>query len=45
MGAKSRALLPDQMAVEKTKLIGFPLPCPGIGYVERTDIGFRFVAA
>jgi len=45
MGAKTRTMLLDQLAAEKMKLIGFHLPYPGIGYAEKKDGAYRFVAA
>lgn len=43
-GAASRTALLDQLANEKIRLIGFHLPYPGIGYAERKDGAYRFVA-
>ncbi len=44
MGAKTRTSLLDQLAAEKTRIIGFHLPSPGIGRVEKAGSGYRFVA-
>ena len=41
--ATRRALL-DRLAADRTKLIGFHLPYPGVGMVERKDGAYRFVA-
>lgn len=41
--ATRKALL-DRLATDKSLVIGFHLPFPGIGRVERKDGGFRFVA-
>lgn len=41
--ATRRALL-DRLAANRAKLIGFHLPYPGVGVVERKDGAFRFVA-
>jgi len=41
--ATRRALL-DRLAADRTKLIGFHLPYPGVGVVERKDGAYRFVA-
>lgn len=44
-GVASRKMLLDRAATDKTKLIGFHLPFPGIGWVERQNGAYRFVAA
>ena len=44
-GAKSRVMLLDRLASEKMRIVGFHLPYPGIGMVERADGAYRFVAA
>ena len=41
----TRRKLLDRLATDRSKLIGFHLPYPGIGTVERTDSSYRFVAA
>lgn len=41
----TRKRLLDQLAADKSRLIGFHLPYPGIGRVERKDNAYRFVAA
>lgn len=41
--ATRRALL-DRLAADRAKLIGFHLPYPGVGMVERKDGAYRFVA-
>jgi hypothetical protein len=45
LAAATRARLLDRLATERTKLIGFHLPWPGVGTVERKDRAYRFVAA
>ncbi|MGI9406503.1 MAG: MBL fold metallo-hydrolase [Hyphomicrobiaceae bacterium] len=45
LGAKTRVLLLDQLAAEKMQIIGYHMPFPGIGYVEKKDSGFRFIAS
>ena len=45
LGAKTRAMLLDQLAAEKMRIIGYHMPHPGIGFAEKKDGGFRFVAA
>jgi glyoxylase-like metal-dependent hydrolase (beta-lactamase superfamily II) len=41
--AQTRARLLDRLAADKSKLIGFHLPYPGLGQVERKDGAYRFV--
>ena len=43
MAAQARVLLLDQIATAQMPMIGFHLPYPGIGRVERTGSGFRFI--
>ena len=45
LGAATRAKLLDRLAADKARLIGFHLPYPGTGMVERQDGAYRFVAA
>src|SRR5665647_1638712 len=42
---ETRRRLLDRLAADRSKLIGFHLPYPGVGVVERTDGAYRFVAA
>ncbi|WP_373505701.1 MBL fold metallo-hydrolase [Aestuariivirga sp.] len=42
-GAKTRTALLDRLATEKPRIIGYHLPHPGIGRVERKDAAFAFV--
>lgn len=44
MGAATRALLLDQLAAEQMHVIGFHLPRPGIGRVEKREDSYVFVA-
>jgi glyoxylase-like metal-dependent hydrolase (beta-lactamase superfamily II) len=44
LAASTRTRLLDRLATDRMKLIGFHLPYPGVGYVERTDGAYRFVA-
>ncbi len=39
----TRARLLDRLATDRSKLIGFHLPYPGLGHVERKDSAYRFV--
>ncbi len=39
----TRLRLLDRLANEKQKIIGFHLPYPGVGYVERNDKIYRYV--
>lgn len=41
----SRRRILDQLATDRTRLLGYHLPWPGIGHVERKDGAYRFVAA
>ncbi len=43
-GIATRAMLLDRLASEKMQIIGYHLPYPGTGYVERKDGAYRFVA-
>ena len=45
LGATTRIGLLDQLAHDKMAVIGFHLPSPGIGHVEKTANGYRFIAA
>ena len=45
VAAATRAKLLDRLAADRSKLIGFHLPYPGVGTVERKDGAYRFVAA
>ncbi len=40
----TRKKLLDRLATDRSKLIGFHLPYPGVGMVERKDGAYRFVA-
>ena len=35
----------DRAAIEKTKLIGYHQPYPGVGFAQRRDGSYRFVPA
>jgi glyoxylase-like metal-dependent hydrolase (beta-lactamase superfamily II) len=41
----TRKMLLDRLATDRSKLIGFHLPYPGVGTVERKDGAYRFVTA
>lgn len=41
----TRLALLSRLAGEKTMLAGFHLPAPGIGFVERNNHGYRFIAS
>jgi glyoxylase-like metal-dependent hydrolase (beta-lactamase superfamily II) len=43
LGAKTRQRLLDRIATDKLRMIGYHLPYPGIGFVERKDRAYRFV--
>jgi glyoxylase-like metal-dependent hydrolase (beta-lactamase superfamily II) len=42
--AATRLALLDRLAADRTRLIGFHLPYPGVGRVESRDGAYRFVA-
>lgn len=44
MGIATRKKLLDRLASETPRIVGFHLPAPGIGRVERKDAAYRFVA-
>lgn len=44
LGAQTRSRLLDALAADQMRMIGFHLPGGGIGRVERTADGYRFVA-
>ena len=41
----TRRKLLDRLAADRSKLIGFHLPYPGLGIVERKDSAYRFIPA
>lgn len=43
-GIKTRNMLLDRLASEKMQIIGYHMPYPGTGYVERKDSAYRFAA-
>lgn len=45
LGAATRVKLLDRLTTDKAKFIGFHLPYPGVGRVEKKDNAFRFVTA
>ena len=42
--AATRRTLLDRLAADRSRLIGFHLPYPGLGRVERTGSAYRYVA-
>src|SRR5689334_12124918 len=42
--AETRRKLLDRLATDRAKLIGFHLPYPGVGTVERNGLAYRFVS-
>lgn len=44
-GAATRKVLLDRLAADRTPLLGYHLPWPGLGRVERKDLAYRFVMA
>jgi glyoxylase-like metal-dependent hydrolase (beta-lactamase superfamily II) len=45
LGAATRRKLLDRLVADRTLLLGYHLPWPGVGRVERKDQAYRFVAA
>lgn len=43
--AATRGRLLDRLATEQMAFIGYHLPFPGLGRVEKAETGFRFIAA
>ena len=43
VAARRRTL--DQLVTDKIRLLGYHLPWPGLGAVERMDNAYRFAAA
>lgn len=43
LAARTRLQLMDQLAAEKTRIIGFHLPGNGTGFVDKTASGYAFV--
>jgi len=41
---ETRRKMLDRLATDRSKLIGYHLPYPGVGIVERKDSAYRFVA-
>lgn len=44
VAAETRKRLLDRMVADRAKLIGFHLPYPGVGTVEKKDNAYRYVA-
>ncbi|MFT7212859.1 MAG: glyoxylase-like metal-dependent hydrolase (beta-lactamase superfamily II) [Granulosicoccus sp.] len=44
LGVSTRLALLDRLSQDKSVLVGYHLPAPGIGYVERDGKTYRFVA-
>jgi glyoxylase-like metal-dependent hydrolase (beta-lactamase superfamily II) len=45
VAVETRKRLLDRLAADRSKLIGFHLPYPGAGTVERKDGAYRFIAS
>jgi glyoxylase-like metal-dependent hydrolase (beta-lactamase superfamily II) len=43
-GVKARKALLDRLATDKTHMIGYHLPHPGLGYVEKKNNVFSYTA-
>ena len=44
LGARTRVALMDRLASERARIVGFHLPHPGIGFVERERGAYRYAA-
>ena len=44
-GAATRRRLLDRLTADRARIVGFHLPYPGVGVVEKRDVGYRFVPA
>lgn len=44
LGAATRRRLLDRLAADRTRIVGFHLPHPGIGTVERHGVHYRFAS-
>lgn len=44
-GVATRKKLLDRLATDKARILGYHLPAPGLGRVDRKDTAFRFVPA
>ncbi|SHM01052.1 MBL fold metallo-hydrolase [Roseibium suaedae] len=45
LGARTRSALLDRIATERTRILGYHLPHPGLGMAERKGTAYRFVPA
>jgi hypothetical protein len=45
MAAQTRRRIFDMLATEKMPFIGYHMPWPGLGYIERNGDSFRYVPA
>ncbi len=45
LGAKTRSALVDRLAADRARIVGFHLPHPGLGVVERDGAAYRFAPA
>jgi glyoxylase-like metal-dependent hydrolase (beta-lactamase superfamily II) len=45
MAAQSRARLFDMIAADRLAFVGYHMPFPALGFVERQDTGYRYVPA
>jgi hypothetical protein len=43
--AETRKRVFDMVAAERIPFLGYHMPFPAVGYVEKLDIGYRFVPA
>ena len=43
MGAATRKKVFDMIATDKVPFIGYHMPFPAVGFVEKQETGYRFV--
>ncbi|MCO5145457.1 MAG: MBL fold metallo-hydrolase [Aquamicrobium sp.] len=44
-GAATRARVFDMVAAERIPFLGYHMPFPAVGFIEKLDVGYRFVPA
>jgi glyoxylase-like metal-dependent hydrolase (beta-lactamase superfamily II) len=43
MGAAARKKVFDMIAADRIPFIGYHMPFPSVGYVEKMDVGYRYI--
>ncbi len=44
-GAETRSRVFDMVAAERIPFLGYHMPFPAVGFIEKLDVGYRFVPA